>query len=247
MGRRGIIVINDEAHHCYEHKPGETDEEARATIDRAAEETAGEAKADAERNNEAARVWINGIRTVQSVLDVKAVYDLSATPFFLRGSGYREGELFGWVVSDFSLMDAIESGIVKVPRVPTRDDVIAANEPIFRHIYKHVRQRLTRRGRRAGGEMPSERSSAATRSGADGALSRLRRDRQNAGRGKSETPPVFIVVCNNTTTSKMVYEWISGYCENPDADEEKQVWKAGNLELFNKWSAASPCRAVARY
>ena len=59
----------------------------------------------------------------------KPIYDLSATPFFLRGSGYREGELFGWVVSDFSLMDAIESGIVKVPRVPTRDDVIQANEP----------------------------------------------------------------------------------------------------------------------
>ena len=50
----------------------------------------------------------------------RAVYDLSATPFFLRGSGYREGTLFPWAVSDFSLMDAIECGIVKLPRVPGR-------------------------------------------------------------------------------------------------------------------------------
>jgi type III restriction enzyme len=127
MGRRGIIVINDEAHHCYQPKRKTNGD--KTTIVRADEETAAEAKADAEANNEAAMVWINGIRTVQSILDVKAVYDLSATPFFLRGSGYREGELFGWVVSDFSLMDAIESGIVKVPRVPTRDDVIEAKAP----------------------------------------------------------------------------------------------------------------------
>ena len=150
MGRGGdIIVINDEAHHCYEHKPAAEGPDQTADVVRAAEETVAEAKADAEQNNEAARLWINGMRTIdtfrgadrtgQKVLDIKAIYDLSATPFFLRGSGYREGELFGWVVSDFSLMDAIESGIVKVPRVPTRDDVIQANEPIFRHVYKHVR------------------------------------------------------------------------------------------------------------
>ncbi len=53
---------------------------------------------------------------------MKTVYDLSATPFFLRGSGYKEGTLFPWVVSDFSLIDAIESGIVKVPRVPVADN-----------------------------------------------------------------------------------------------------------------------------
>jgi type III restriction enzyme len=233
MGRRGIIVLNDEAHHCYEHKPTKAGEEQTAEVIRAAEESAAEAKADAEQNNEAARVWINGIRTVQKVLDVKAVYDLSATPFFLRGSGYREGELFGWVVSDFSLMDAIESGIVKVPRVPTRDDVIQANEPIFRHIYKHVRQQLTRRGRRTGGEMAASDLPEQLES----ALLALYRDYANTDAewaGRAETPPVFIVVCNNTTTSRMVYEWIAGYCENPDEkDETKHRWKTGNLPLFS--------------
>ena len=239
MGRRGIIVLNDEAHHCYEHKPVQPGEAEPPEVIRAAEETAAEANADAEENNKAARVWINGIRTVQKVLDVKTIYDLSATPFFLRGSGYREGELFGWVVSDFSLMDAIESGIVKVPRVPTRDDVIQANEPIFRHVYKHVRKQLTRRGRRTGGQMAASDLPEQLES----ALLALYRDYVNTDKewaGKAETPPVFIVVCNNTTTSRMVYEWIAGYCENPDDDEDKQRWKAGNLELFNNVSNGKP-------
>jgi type III restriction enzyme len=238
MGRRGIIVINDEAHHCYEHKPKPAGKEEDELI-RATEETVAEARADAEQNNEVARVWINGIRTVQSILDVKAIYDLSATPFFLRGSGYREGELFGWVVSDFSLMDAIESGIVKVPRVPTRDDVIQASEPIFRHIYKHVRSELSRRGRRSGGEMAASDLPPQL----EAALMALYSDyveTDKAWAGKAETPPVFIVVCNNTTTSKMIYEWIAGYCENPDDDENKQRWKTGNLPLFNNVAVGKP-------
>ncbi|MGQ0814575.1 MAG: DEAD/DEAH box helicase family protein, partial [Gemmatimonadota bacterium] len=105
--KRGIIVINDEAHHCYRSR-AETEEE----------KLKGEDKKEAERREEEARVWLSGIEAVQRKIGVKTVYDLSATPFFLRGSGWPEGTLFPWVVSDFSLIDAIESGIVKVPRVP---------------------------------------------------------------------------------------------------------------------------------
>jgi type III restriction enzyme len=70
----------------------------------------------------------------------------------------------------------------------------------------------------------------------EGALRALYRDyvkTDEAWAGKSETPPVFIVVCNNTTTSKMVYEWISGYCTNPDAEEDQEVWRKGELDLFS--------------
>jgi type III restriction enzyme len=103
-----VNVINDEAHHCYRHKVG-ADAEGPLT---------GEDKKEAADNEEAARLWINGIEALGRKLSkgVRAVYDLSATPFFLRGSGYDEGTLFPWVVSDFSLMDAIESGIVKLLR-----------------------------------------------------------------------------------------------------------------------------------
>jgi type III restriction enzyme len=98
LGRRRILVLNDEAHHCYREKP-----DGEAKLD-------AEAKAEARHNNAAARLWISGIEALQRVVKHPVtVYDLSATPFFLRGSGYPEGMLFPWVVSDFSLIDAIES------------------------------------------------------------------------------------------------------------------------------------------
>ena len=75
------------------------------------------------RTTRRARVWISGLEAVKRRVGASQVIDLSATPFFLRGSGYAEGTLFPWTVSDFSLMDAIECGIVKLPRVPVADDV----------------------------------------------------------------------------------------------------------------------------
>jgi len=86
------------------------------------------------------------LQAVQERLGVPAVFDLSATPFFLNGSGYAEGTLFPWVVSDFGLMDAIESGIVKIPRVPVADDSVASLEPTFRDLWLHIRENLPRRG-----------------------------------------------------------------------------------------------------
>ena len=78
---------------------------------------------------------------------MQAVYDVSATPFFLKGSGYPEGFLFPWVVSDFGLLDAIESGIVKVPRLPVLDDSIQGELPKFRDVYRHVAKDLPKKGR----------------------------------------------------------------------------------------------------
>src|SRR5205807_3439475 len=97
MGMQNILVINDEAHHCYREKPGADDDS----------DLKGDDRQEAEKNNEAARVWISGLEVVARKLGVSRVIDLSATPFFLRGSGYAEGTLFPWTMSDFSLMDAI--------------------------------------------------------------------------------------------------------------------------------------------
>jgi type III restriction enzyme len=107
MGLKNILVLNDEAHHCYREKPGD-EEDA---------DLKGDDRKEAEKNNEAARLWISGLEAVNRKLGIARVFDLSATPFFLRGSGYAEGTLFPWTMSDFSLMDAIECGIVKLPRV----------------------------------------------------------------------------------------------------------------------------------
>ena len=120
--KQNIVIINDEAHHCYRRKP-ETEEETLK----------GEDRTEAEKRNEEARIWISGLEAVRDKkIGIRGFYDLSATPFFLRGSGYREGDLFPWVVSDFSLIDAIESGIVKIPRVPVAEGVIAPMPWIMR-------------------------------------------------------------------------------------------------------------------
>src|SRR3990170_1568929 len=99
--KKNIIVINDEAHHCYRRRVG--GEEVKLT---------GDERREAEKREEEARIWISGLEAVKAKIGVRVIYDLSATPFFLRGSGYSEGTLFPWVVSDFSLIDAIECGIV---------------------------------------------------------------------------------------------------------------------------------------
>ena len=113
MGMRNVLALNDEAHHCYREKPGGGGED----------DPKGDDRREAEKNREAARLWISGLESVERRLGLARVFDLSATPFFLRGSGYREGTLFHWTMSDFSLMDAIESGIVKLPRVPVADNI----------------------------------------------------------------------------------------------------------------------------
>jgi len=102
MGMKNIMVLNDEGHHCYRPKP---DAEGQEVI-------SADEKEEAEQNTATARLWISGLEAVNRQMGINRVVDLSATPFFLSGSGYIEGTLFPWTMSDFSLMDAIECGIV---------------------------------------------------------------------------------------------------------------------------------------
>src|SRR5205814_2522478 len=129
--KKNIIDINDEAHHCYRRRAGGQEEVHT-----------GDERKEAQQREEEARIWISGLEAVKRKIGVKVVYDLSATPFFLRGSGYSEGTLFPWVVSDFSLIDAIESGIVKVPRVPVSDNSMEGVTPTYRDLWLRIREDL---------------------------------------------------------------------------------------------------------
>lgn len=135
--KKNILVINDEAHHCYRRKPEAPEEKLK-----------GDERKEAQKREEAARIWISGLEAVKSKIGIKAIYDLSATPFFLRGSGYPEGTLFPWVISDFSLIDAIECGIVKVPRVPVADDSMTGEQPTYRDLWLRIRDHLPKKGRK---------------------------------------------------------------------------------------------------
>lgn len=225
--KKNIIVINDEAHHCYRRKPDED-----------GETLSGEERKEAEKRNEEARVWISGLEAVKNKIGIKVIYDLSATPFFLRGSGYGEGTLFPWVVSDFSLIDAIESGIVKVPRVPVEDDTMKGELPTYRHLWPLIREHLPRKGR---GTQDESKQSADPQlpKELEGAMQSLYGNYQkyyeqweaNAeARARGLTPPVFIVVCNNTNVSKLVFDYIAGYEKKV---EGRTVLVPGRLPLFS--------------
>jgi type III restriction enzyme len=239
MGRKNIVVLNDEAHHCYRRRAGAEDEE----------DLTGEDKEEAKKNDEAARVWISGLEAFERKLSVDAIYDLSATPFFLRGSGYPEGTLFPWVVSDFSLMDAIESGIVKVPRLPVLDDAVQGELPKFRDVYNVIRKDNPRalpakgRGKQAKSAMDPQ-NLPALLGEAVGALYKNYESVYSLWEREPELgrPPVFIVVCNNTATSKLVYDWISGYeISEGEGDKKQTRIVKGALRLFsnvnddNRW------------
>ena len=112
-GRNQIVVLNDEAHHCYARRPVDGPAEDGVEV-----KLTGDEKREADIRDKEAMVWVSGLQAINAKLGVKIVYDLSATPFFLAGSGYAEGKLFPWVVSDFSLTDAVECGIVKIPAFP---------------------------------------------------------------------------------------------------------------------------------
>ena len=227
-GDRKVVVINDEAHHCYRHKKQDED----------GEDLRGDARKEAEDREEAARIWISGIEALKDTVGLKAVYDLSATPFFLRGSGYKEGTLFPWVVSDFSLIDAIECGIVKVPRVPVADTTMAGEMPVYRNLWDYIRddpampRQVGPRGTRAVGIdpiLPKELQGALHSLYENYHKSHIQWEKGPAERGAP--PPVFIVVCNNTRVSKLVYDYVSGW-EKPAADE-RTVLVPGELPLFS--------------
>jgi len=219
-GKRKLVVVNDEAHHCY--RPKAEAEEGKLEADE---------RVEAKRNTETARVWITGLEAVKRKVGVRTVYDMSATPFFLRGSGYPEGTLFPWVVSDFSLIDAIECGIVKVPRVPVADDQVTGDMPTYRDLWVRIRGDLPKKGRateKVAGEprLPKE-LEGALRS-LYGNYEKTYRKWEAVGVG---TPPVFIVVCSNTNVSKLVFDWIAGWEKPTGADTTVVV--PGSLPIFS--------------
>ena len=224
MGMTNILVINDEAHHCYREKPGEP-------LDA---ETTAEEKKEAEENNQAARLWISGLEAVKRKLGISRVIDLSATPFFLRGSGYAEGTLFPWTMSDFSLMDAIESGIVKLPRVPVADNVPGEMVPKFRNLWEHIGKKMPKKGKGKGGTLDPLAIPVELQTALEALYGHYELTYNEWVKAGLSVPPCFIVVCNNTSTSKLVYDYISGFYQQTSDGDRLQN---GRLALFRNFDA----------
>ena len=250
-GKR-IVVINDEAHHCYL---------PRQNKDKSLTE---DEKSDLKQENEAAMVWYEGLRQMKLLgYKLQQVYDLSATPYYLKGSGYPEYSLFPWVVSDFGLVDAIESGLVKIPFLPAYDNTTDLDEPKLRNIYDSIKDKLPKRGIRAQKKKDKEDRSAEGRLQGKNvdtsilsvqapnlptllntALEQFVKDYEDYDRGLRQAyeamgtlytaPPVLIVVCNNTTVSHEVYRDIAGYQDGVNEDGEPR-YRKGRFDVFSNY------------
>ena len=228
MGLKNILVLNDEAHHCYREKPEAEDELA---------DLKGEEKQEAEKNQAAARLWISGLEAVNRKLGITRVFDLSATPFFLSGSGYVEGTLFPWTMSDFSLMDAIECGIVKLPRVPVADNIPGEEMPMFRNLWEHISKKMPKKGRGTGGVLDPLSLPPQLQTALEALYGHYAKTHDLWEKSGIRVPPCFIVVCQNTAISKLVYDFISGF-QRENADGTTTL-ENGRLPLFRNFDANS--------
>lgn len=243
MKGKRLLVINDEAHHCYLPKSlnakGKKDEETE----------------EGEKENENAMVWYEGLRQIKRLgYKLQHVYDLSATPYYLKGSGYTEYSLFPWVVSDFGLVDAIESGLVKIPFLPSYDNTHDLDEPKLRNIYEHIGSQLPKKGQKAtrkekngdGVEKeidiePAPNLPALLNSALDQFVKDYEKYAEELGAMGEEslnlfsTPPVLIIVCNNTTVSKEVYKYVAGYRRDVDNDGNA-INIAGHFDIFSNYT-----------
>ena len=223
MGMKNVLALHDEAHHCYREKPGDDDEG----------DLKGEDRKEAEKNREAARLWISGLEAVNERLGLARVIDLSATPFFLRGSGYAEGTLFPWTMSDFSLMDAIECGIVKLPRVPVADNIPGGDTPKFRNLWEHIGKDMPRKGRGKASNLDPLKIPVPLQTALEALYGHYKETFALWDDAGIEVPPCFIVICNNTSTSKLIYDYIAGFHRaNPDGST---TLVNGRLELFQNF------------
>lgn len=200
-----ILIINDEAHHC--HRP--TGEEEK-------------------QEKEKATIWISGIDRIKRAREVLRAYDLTATPFKPSGKGGQSEKLFNWIVSDFGLNDAVESGLVKTPKVAVRDDASISKDfksKLF-HIYPEVKDDLNRRAEVHEG-LPDLVRSAINILGGD-----WLKTKENWQKNNQETPPVLITICNRTeTAARIEYSLTNGHFSVPELGEEDKLIRIDQAAL----------------
>lgn len=189
-GTGNIMVLNDEAHHAY-----------RFPDDFAA------AKSDQDEIREAT-IWIDGLAKINSARGILRAVDLSATPMYPSAFKEKAWSPFEWIVSDFALVDAIESGLVKIPRTPTRDDTGEAI-PKYRNLWEHIKKSLPKRNQVEDDSHPL----TDYLSEADGPLKQLASAWESTYKAwKQEgrkTPPVMVVIAHDTSVARMLEKHIA--------------------------------------
>lgn len=180
-----VLVMNDEAHHAYRFPPG-----------------IATARIEAEEIREAT-VWIDGLERIHRHREILRAVDCSATPMYPSSFKEQAWTPFPWIISDFALVDAIESGLVKIPRTPT-DDNTGEAIPKYRRLWDYIKETLPKRTEAEEDAHPLTDYLAE----ADGPLKQLAGAWEEtfiawkaAGR---VVPPVLIVICHDTNVARML-------------------------------------------
>jgi type III restriction enzyme len=200
-GKQNILVLNDEAHHAYRIRQaaaGTAEEDAEATNEELEEELAYEAT-----------IWIDGLDRIHKHRRINFCVDLSATPYFLARAGDDTNKIFPWVVSDFGLTDAIESGLVKIPQLAVSDPS-GEEQAAYFNIWQWIMSRLSSAER--GGKRANPKPEAVLRY-AEHPIRLLatawEEERADWAASDETRPPVFILVCKNTRLAGVIYEWLA--------------------------------------
>ena len=208
-GDTPILVINDEAHHCHRHA---------AEIGKSKED-----KEQEKKENEEATIWVQGLDKIHKARGIITAYDMSATPFIPKGRTSNTGfELFNWIISDFGLHDAIESGLVKTPTIAVRDSsysseqVVGDKSKLF-HIYyeEGIKEDLNKKCE-PNVDLPDLVRSAFKILSTDWLATK--NDWQKG------VPPSMIVICNNTFTSQRIeYSILKSHLGVSEIAEKEKV------------------------
>jgi len=193
--KKRILVLNDEGHHCYRPRSKQSDEDAPD-------------KEEKEENERAAQ-WITGLEKIHAARGILTCIDLSATPFYIHGSGYPVGRPFPWVVSDFGLVDAIESGLVKIPQIPV-DDSLGGKPPAYFHLWRWINEKLPAKERET--NKRKAKPEAVVREAEPAIVTMIGnwlQEFEEWRKSGSPVPPAMIVVTQDTNLSKLLFERLS--------------------------------------
>lgn len=230
-GKQNILVLNDEAHHAYR---------IRADVPDADELDVFGEDEEAEAYFKEATVWVEGLDRVHQHRGINVCLDFSATPYFLGRVSNMANRPFPWVVSDFSLTEAIEAGLTKIPQLAVRDSS-GASIPGYFNIWRWILPQLNaseRGGKKATPKPEAILRYAHTPIAMLGGLWRETFERwKEAG---EDRPPVFIIVCKNTRIAKVVYEWIA------NNEPPYGIPNAGLPELINRESQINTIRVDSK-
>ena len=265
-----ILVFNDEGHHCWRPAPPIPGE---GKVDEAEKQEATVWISGLDSINNARQDWTRDERTRCSVSlhdpvgtrygvsnnvsnnvsngakkpGIALCFDLSATPFYIAGSGHHEGSPFPWIVSDFGLTDAIESGIVKIPRVPV-SDVTGRPEPRYFRLWKTIHEQQHPASHYQSGRKRIK--PEIIYRNAEDALIQLagewKRTFDDARRQNTDDviPPVLIVVCDNTDLAQLFYEAISG--EKEEEEDGKKITRFNQSKILDEFLNTSQMKRTIR-